>query len=173
MCVIASEDVARNLCDSPIWIKGFAWFSAESYVWSRDLSEAKYARLAAGKAYRMAGIEQPTRELDFVELCDEYSYKELQHLEAMGLARKGEAGHLTMTGVTSPGGDLPVNVSGGSLGVGHTFECSGGMKVSEAVDQLRHTAGKRQVKNARTGMVQSWRGVPTATGSVAILSNEV
>jgi len=56
--------------------------------------------------------------------------------------------------------------------VGHTFEASGGMKVIEAVLQLRNQAGMRQVKNARNGLVQSWRGVPTATGAVAILSNE-
>ncbi len=173
MVVLASEEVAKSLCDNPVWIKGFSWFSAEGNLWQRDFSEAKYAKSAAQKACRMAGISQPAKELDFVEVCDEYSYKELQHLEALGLARRGEAGFMTETGSTSRGGDLPVNVSGGSLGVGHTFECSGGMKVSEAVDQLRHNAGKRQVKDARTGLVQSWRGVPTATGSVAILSNEV
>ncbi|MGC9044605.1 MAG: thiolase C-terminal domain-containing protein, partial [Myxococcota bacterium] len=66
----------------------------------------------------------------------------------------------------------PVNPSGGSLGVGHSFEASGGMKVFEAVMQLRNQAGKRQVKNARKGIVQIFRGVPSATGAVAILSNE-
>lgn len=172
MCVLASEDVAKSLCKNPIWINGFAWFSAEGNFWNRDFSIAKYAKLASQKAYKMAGISQPSKDLDFAEICDEYSYKELQHLEALGLARKGEAGFLTETGATSAGGDLPVNVSGGSIGVGHTFEASGGMKVNEAVLQLRHTAGERQVKNARTGLVQSWRGVPTATGAVAILSNE-
>jgi acetyl-CoA C-acetyltransferase len=172
VCVLAAESIAEKLCDNPIWIKGFSWYSAEGNVWARDMSEAGYARMAAERAYRMAGISQPTKEIDFAEVCDEYSYKELQHLEALGFARKGEAGHLTETGVTSRGGDIPVNTSGGSLGVGHTFEASGGMKVNEAVLQLRQSAGKRQVKNARTGLVQSWRGVPTATGTVAILSNE-
>ncbi len=172
VCVLAAESMAEKLCDNPVWVKGFAWHSAEGNLWARDMGEAGYARMAAEKAYRMAGIGQPTREIDFAEVCDEYSYKELQHLEALGFARKGEAGYLTETGVTSREGDLPINTSGGSLGVGHTFEASGGMKVNEAVQQLRQNAGKRQVKNARTGLVQSWRGVPTATGTVAILSNK-
>ncbi len=170
MVVLAAEETAKALCKNPVWVDGCAWFSAEGNPWSRNFAEARYAKLAAEKAFKMAGKKQC--DIDFAEVCDEYSYKELQHLEAMGLARKGEAGYLTETGYTSLGGKLPVNTSGGSLGVGHTFEASGGMKVVEAVLQLRHQAGQRQVKNARTGLVQAWRGVPTATGAVAILSNE-
>jgi len=172
MVVLAASDVAKQLCKQPIWIKGVSWFSAEGNVWARNMASAEYARKAAFKAYQMAGIRQPSKEIDFAEVCDEYSYKELQHMEAMGLARKGEAGYLTETLATSIDGDLPVNTSGGSLGVGHTFEASGGVKVNEAITQLRHCAGVRQVKNAKIGLVQSWRGVPTATGAVAILSNE-
>lgn len=170
MVVLAAEETAKTLCRNPVWIDGFSWFSAEGNPWSRNFAEAKYARLAAEKAFRMAG--RTAADIDFAEVCDEYSYKELQHLEALGFARKGEAGYLTETGYTSLKGKLPVNSSGGSLGVGHSFEASGGMKVVEAVRQLRHQAGPRQVANARTGLVQSWRGVPTATGAVAILSNE-
>lgn len=170
MVVLAAEEEARALCKNPVWVKGCSWFSAEGNPWSRNLGEAKYAKLAAEKAFKMAGIT--LNNIDFAEVCDEYSYKELQHLESLGFARKGEAGFLTENGFTSLGGKLPVNTSGGSLGVGHTFEASGGMKVIEAVLQLRNQAGMRQVKNARNGLVQSWRGVPTATGAVAILSNE-
>ncbi|HSV97274.1 MAG TPA: acetyl-CoA acetyltransferase [Spirochaetota bacterium] len=171
MVVLAAEKEAKALCKNPVWVKGFAWFSGQGNVWCRNMAEADYARLASQKACRMAGITNLSKEIDFVEVCDEYSYKELQHLEALGIARKGEAGFLTETGETSIQGALPVNASGGSLGMGHAFEASGGMKVNEAVTQLRHQAGARQVKNARTGLVQSWRGIPTATGSVAILSN--
>ncbi len=172
MVVLASEAEARALCKNPIWIDGIAWFSGNGNLWSRNIAEADYARLAMRKACSMAGISDPRKELHFAEICDEYSYKELQHLEALGLARKGEAGYLTESGVTSLDGDFPVNPSGGSLGVGHTFEASGGMKLYEAVLQLRNQAGARQVKDAKRCLVQSWRGVPTATGAVAILSNE-
>ncbi|MCX7678044.1 MAG: acetyl-CoA acetyltransferase [Spirochaetes bacterium] len=170
--VIASENEAKALSKNPIWIDGIAWCSGQGNPWCRDFEEAEYAKRAAEKAYAMAKIAHPRKELDFVEICDEYSYKELQHLESMGFARKGEAGDLTESGATAIDGELPVNPSGGSLGVGHTFEASGGMKLCEAVFQLRHQAGKRQIKNAKRALVQSWRGVPTATGTVAILSNE-
>jgi acetyl-CoA C-acetyltransferase len=172
VCVIADEATAKSLSKNPIWIDGIMWYSENANVWSRCMSEAVYIKLAAKKAYEMAGIKNPLKETQFAEVCDEYSFKELQHIEALGLARKGEAGYLTESGFTSLEGDYPVNPSGGSLGVGHTMEASGGMKVFEAVTQLRHNAGKRQVKNARKGIVQIYRGVPTSTGAVAILSNE-
>lgn len=172
VCVLASEEVAKSICKNPIWINGVSWFSVEADICGRDLSQAEYAKLAANRAYEMAGIKHPASEIDFAEICDEYSYKELQHLEALGLARKGQSGAMTAEGATSIEGPMPVNLSGGSLGVGHTFEASGGMKLYEAVLQLRHQAGERQVKNARTGLVQAWRGTPTGTGVVAVLSNE-
>ncbi len=172
VCVIAEESTAKSLCKNPVWIDGIMWYSDNANVWSRCMSEANYIKLAAKKAYEMAGIKNPVKDTQFAEVCDEYSFKELQHLEALGIARRGEAGFLTANGFTALDGVYPVNPSGGSLGVGHTFEASGGMKVFEAVMQLRGEAGKRQVKNARRGIVQIYRGVPTSTGAVAVLSNE-
>jgi acetyl-CoA C-acetyltransferase len=40
------------------------------------------------------------------------------------------------------------------------------------VTQLRGHAGPRQLKKTKTGLAQSWRGVPTATGAVVVLSRE-
>jgi acetyl-CoA C-acetyltransferase len=119
----------------------------------------------------MAGIANPAGMIDFAEICDEYSYKELQHMEALKLCRPGEAAHLLESGVTSFAGDIPVNVSGGALGVGHLFEASGAHKILELVEQLRGEAGARQIPDVNIGLAQVWRGVPTATGAVAILSN--
>ncbi len=172
VCVIAAEDVAKSLSKNPIWIDGIMWYSDNANVWSRCMSEATYIKLAAKKAYEMAKIANPLKDTQFAEVCDEYSYKELQHLEALGIARRGEAGYLTQNGFTALKGDYPVNPSGGSLGTGHSFEASGGMKVFNSVLQLRGQAGKIQIKNANRCIVQIYRGVPTATGAVAVLSNE-
>src|SRR3972149_6443812 len=77
---------------------------------------------AAGMAYRHAGGGQPQMEIDFAEVDDTYAYKELPHLEAIGLARAGEAGTLLEEGAFEPSGSLPVNVSGGSLGGGDLLD---------------------------------------------------
>jgi len=43
--------------------------------------------------------------------------------------------------------------------------------VLEVVLQLRGEAGARQVEDAEVGLAHTWRGIPTATGAVAVLSN--
>jgi len=169
--VLASEEIAKKLTRKPIWIRGVGWCSDTFSLENRDWGESTSTRLAAEMAYKMADIDNPKKEIDVVELSDIYSYKELQHLEALKFCNKGEAGKMIDNGITEIGGELPVNPSGGSLGVGHLYECSGAQKTLEIVLQLRGEVGKRQVKNANIGLAHSWRGVPTTTSVIAILSN--
>jgi acetyl-CoA C-acetyltransferase len=169
--VLASEETAKKLSKKPIWIRGVGWCSDTFSLENRDWEELISTRLAAEMAYKMADIENPKKEIDVVELSDIYSYKELQHLEALKFCDKGEAGKMIDDGVTEIGGEIPVNPSGGSLGVGNLYECSGAQKALEIILQLRGEAGKRQIKNANIGLAHSWRGVPTTTSAIAILSN--
>ena len=171
VAVLADGDTALALTDAPIWIEGLGWCTDTPTLEMRDWGEAAYARLAAEMAYKMAGIADPAGMIDFAEICDEYSFKELQHMEALRLCQPGEAAHLLESGATSFTGRLPINVSGGALGVGHLFEASGAHKILELVEQLRGHAGARQIPDVNIGLAQVWRGVPTATGAVAILSN--
>ncbi len=168
--VLCSEKTAPSLTVDPVWITGIGWSSDSPTMESRDWTDAVAVRQAGDRAYRMAGISCPAKEIDFAEVSDEISYKELQHLEALRLFDPGQAGKATEDGKTSPGGTLPVNVSGGGLGVGHLFECSGAQKVLELVLQLRGEAGKRQLAGAGVGLAQAWRGIPTTSAAVAILS---
>ena len=170
--VLASKDAAPALTHCPVWINGIGWSSDTPALESRDWGSATYTRLAAEMAYGQAGIRSPRTEIGFVELSDEYSYKELQHLEALKLCNPGEAGHLTESGVTEIGGALPVNPSGGCLGVGNLFEANGAQKVLEVALQLRGEKGKCQIRDARVGLAQTWRGIPTTTGAVVIMSND-
>ncbi|MFQ5711429.1 MAG: acetyl-CoA acetyltransferase [Candidatus Geothermarchaeales archaeon] len=172
VAVLASGEKARRLTDTPIWIRGMGWCSDTPWLETRDWGNAIYAQLAANMAYKTANIRTPRKEIDFVEIDDTFSYKELQHLEALGLCKKGEAGVLVEEGATERDGDMPVNASGGKIGVGYTFEAAGLQSVFEAVSQLRGEAGRRQVPNAETGLAQCWRGIPTTSGAVVILSNK-
>ncbi len=169
--VLAAADVAESLTDVPIWIRGVGWcndsFSLENRAWARAI----YAEEAGRMAYEMAGIRNPMQEIDFAEIDDAFSYKELQHLEALRFCRFGEAGPFTEEGVTGMGGELPVNVSGGSLGCGHLLDASGLARVLEVVLQLRGEAGPRQLDDVETGLAFGWRGVPSTSGAAVILSN--
>jgi acetyl-CoA C-acetyltransferase len=116
----------------------------------------------------MANIDNPRKEIDIAEIDDRFSYKELQHLEALGLANEGEAAKLIENGSLDLKGSLPTNISGGSLGIGNCFEATGLQKSLEIVIQLRGHAGKRQVSDAQIGIAQAWRGIPSKSGAVAI-----
>ena len=170
--VLASEERAKALTDRPIWISGVGWCSEAPSLETREWGEAVYAKLAGEMAYKVAGIKHPQKEIDFAEVDDTFSYKELQHLEALKLCRRGEAGSLVELGATQRGGAFPVNVSGGSLGVGHLVEATGLQRVLEVVLQLRGEAGRRQLSNVKVGLAQSWRGIPYASGAVMIFSKE-
>ncbi len=173
--LLASEKKALEMTDRPIWIKGIGWATDTPNLDSRSngLGSALYAKLAAEKAYEMAGIKSPVNEIDFAEIDDTFSYKELQHLEALNLCSFGEAGRLLEMGYFEPGSDMPVNVSGGSLGVGYLHEANGLHRVMETALQLRGEAGKAQLAGVETGLAFAWRGIPTATGTAAVLSNRL
>ena len=170
--VLATESLCARMDEQPVFIDGIGWCQDTPNIEERELGRAVYAEKAAQMAYRMAGISNPTAEIDFAEVDDRFSYKELQHLEALGLARPGESGLLLEEGMFAPDGDLPVNVSGGHLGNGYAHDMSGLRSVLEVVLQLRGDAGERQLPEAQTGLAQSWRGIPTATGGVVVLSGE-
>lgn len=165
--VIASDEVARELTDNPVWIKGVGWWS-ETYGYDTASFEALYAYKSAKMAYKMAGIENPAKEIDFAEVDDRFTFKELQHIEALQLAGRFEVARLLSEGYFNRDGSLPVNVSGGSLGVGNLLECTGGQKALEVVLQLRGEAGKRQLSDVEVGVAQAWRYLPTHSGAVAV-----
>jgi acetyl-CoA C-acetyltransferase len=169
--VLATEAKAKALTKKPIWLRGVGWINCTPTLESRDWAKAIYCEKAAIMAYKMAKIQNPRKEIDFAEVDDTFSYKELQHLQAMKLGCECEMGVWIDTGMTSLSGEFPVNPSGGSLGMGHLLEASGLARVYMAVKQLRGEAGELQVKNANTALVCAWRGIPTTSGAVAILSN--
>ena len=170
--VLAGEEALTGVEGHPVFIRGIGWAQDTPNLEEREWHRAVYAERSARMAYEMAGISDPATALDLAEVDDTFAYKELQHLEALGLAPPGESGRLLEEGAFNPRGRLPVNASGGSLGCGYTYDMSGLRSVLEVVLQLRGVAGERQVEGARVGLAQSWRGIPTASGGVVVLSKE-
>lgn len=168
--VLAGEDVARRLTDKPVWIEGIEYVTETSFVENISLGEAKSTKLAAKKAYGRAEISNPSKEIDFAEIDDRYSYRELMNIEALALNASPIRAELE-SGSFERNGRLPVNPSGGLIGIGNALEASGLVKLLEAVLQLRGEATGRQIKGARKAVVQIQREIPSTTSVVAILSN--
>src|SRR5438046_1457059 len=113
--VLASAKKARRLGDHTVWVRGVGWSSDTPVVEDRDFGWAHYVEQAAFRAYKMAGIGIPASYFDLAEVDDTYSYKELQSIAALKLAKKGKVGKMLSSGVFDRDGRLPVNPSGGAL----------------------------------------------------------
>jgi acetyl-CoA acetyltransferase len=102
------------------------------------------------KAYEEAGIGP--EDVDLAEVYDLSTALELDWIEDLGLARRGEAAALLRNGDTSLGGRIPVNVSGGLACFGEAVPAQALAQVCELTWQLRGEAGDRQVEGARVGI---------------------
>lgn len=109
-------------------------------------------QLAAREAYEQAGIGP--EDIDVAQVHDAATIGEILRIEGLGLVPKGEGWVATRDGETEIGGKLPVNTDGGLLAMGHPFGASGIRMLHETVNQLRGTAGERQVSGAATGLLQ-------------------
>jgi acetyl-CoA C-acetyltransferase len=155
--ILTSEKRAREITDTPVWIKGMGTCYDAHYLGDRDLSDCMALQKASQQAYKMAGIREPWKEVDVIELGDEFSYQELLWLEGLGICERGQGGKLIDDGVTQPGGDLPVNPSGGLLS-GVPANVMGLNRAAEAALQLTGNAGERQISNAKTAVAQGHSG---------------
>src|SRR5437867_11808554 len=97
--------------------------------------------MAAKLAYEIAGIRNPMKDLNFIELHDAYTSSELQTYEDLGLCKYGDGGRFIDEGHSTLNGELPVNPSGGLLACGHPVGATGLMQAVTLFWQLQHTVG--------------------------------
>jgi acetyl-CoA acetyltransferase len=98
-------------------------------------------------------------DVDLALLYDGFTFNAISWLEALGFCDFGEAYDWLEQGRRiALDGELPVNPHGGQLSEGRTH---GFGFLYEAVRQLRHDAGLRQVAGATTAVVTSGGGVPS------------
>jgi acetyl-CoA C-acetyltransferase len=166
--LLATEDKAKKLTDKPVWIKGIANCYDTHYPGDRDLADCASLVSAAKKAYFMAGITNPFREIDVAEISENFSYQELLWMEGLGFCQQGEGGQLIDSRATEIGGELPVNPSGGLLS-GVPITVAGLSRVAEAARQLRGEAGEHQIPEARVALAHGTAGLCGQVHCVVVL----
>jgi acetyl-CoA C-acetyltransferase len=166
--VLASDEKARELTSQPVWIAGIGNCYDAHYPGDRDLSDCDSLQIAAQKAYDMAGITEPSHEVDLAEISEEFSYQELLWMEGLGLCKRGESGRFIQDGITKMGGRLPVNPSGGVLS-GNPSGVAGMVRVAEAFLQLSGRAGDRQIAEPKTALAHGVYGPAGQSHCVIVL----
>ena len=141
--VLASEEVAKKLSDTPIWIRGIG-FSSDTANMSRRESYVGLdaAVRAAKKAYAMA--KASPEDIDVATAHDCFTIAELMAYEDLGFCKKGEAAKMIREGQTEIGGKIPVNLDGGLKAKGHPVGATGVSMAVEITKQLRGEAGRHQ-----------------------------
>jgi acetyl-CoA acetyltransferase len=108
------------------------------------------AQEAATAVYEAAGVGP--QDVDVVELHDCFAQNELLSYEALGLCPRGGAQQFVDDGDNTYGGQVVTNPSGGLLSKGHPLGATGLAHCAELVQQLRGTADRRQVADARLAL---------------------
>lgn len=140
--------------DTPVWLTGFSSCMDSFYLGERDLIGNYALKKAAAKAFAMAGIQNPAKELDLIELNDAYAHQLPLWAEGTGLAGPGQGKKwLDQNGPDA----FHVNLSGGMLN-GNPLMLGGLARAAYAVSQLTGKAGENQVHRASKALAHGTTG---------------
>jgi acetyl-CoA acetyltransferase len=164
--VVTSADRSGGGGKRPVGVIG-AGFSTTHLHLSAAPSLTKHgAGLALERALSFA--KRSTGDIDVALVYDCFSIAMLINVEDLGFAAKGKAGAAFRGGEFKRGGRLPINTHGGLLSHGYPGRAAGIGNLIEAVVQLRHEAGDRQIPNAKMTMTHGMGGL-FATHGVLLL----
>lgn len=159
---LASEERAREYAaatDTPFEeiasIKGWGHTTAPMLMETKFQESAEHeyvfpwVRKAITDAYGRAGISGP-EELDTIETHDCFSVTEYMAIEHFGITAPGEAWKAVEDGRIAFDGSIPMNPSGGLIGLGHPVGATGVRMLLDAMKQTTGNAGDYQVDGAKT-----------------------
>ena len=145
-CVLlVALEIAHSFTDKPVHIAGTGQASGRALHHSEELTSLPAVKVAAARAYEMAGITPD--DVQVAEVHDCFTIAEIMATEDLGFFAPGEGPRAVDEGRTSLTGDRPVNTSGGLKSKGHPVGASGVAQVIEVYHQLRGEAGPRQASN--------------------------
>ena len=147
-CILmAAEEKVKKFTNTPMWITGvgvgtdsmrpgdrtadfvYGGFRDEAKIYPDivrpvktpypEMANFASLHIAAKRAYAQAGVTDPLKELDLMELFTPYDGVELCLYEDTGLCGRGEGKRVIREGIAEYGGECPVNLSGGLTATGH------------------------------------------------------
>jgi acetyl-CoA acetyltransferase len=165
--VMTRADRAKDLKKKPVHI-----LSNATAVWHRSVSGMRDLTVtpsteSGARAFAAAGLGP--KDMDVVQIYDAFSINTILALEDLGFCKKGQGGPFVENGAIAPGGKLPVNTNGGGLSCVHP-NMYGAFATIEAVRQLRGECGERQVKGAKTALVNGNGGNSSSSQSTSVLA---
>jgi acetyl-CoA C-acetyltransferase len=162
--IVTTPEIARALGKKdPVAIKALQLSissGVESTMNTWDGSYVRNTRNAAKRAYAEAGIRNPREQISLMEVHDCFSITELVTMEDLFVSEDGQAVRDVLDGFYDRDGGVPCQVDGGLKCFGHPIGASGLRMAYEVYNQLRGTAGPRQLANPSIGLTHNLGGVP-------------
>ena len=155
--VLAGEEQARKGPRRPAWIKGAASYAEAMWIPGRDQVSPAAGRRCAKHVYDQAGITNPWKEVQAVEMYVPFSWFEAMWLENLGFCEVGEGWKAIDRGAQRFGAHLPVNPSGGVMCT-NPIGASGMLRLGEAALQVMGRAGAHQVDGVRNAVGHAYGG---------------
>lgn len=177
---LANEDYARkyakqrnlSLSDLPR-IKGWGHRSA-ALLMDRKLELGKgqplvfpHVKDTFDDALQRAGFAD-VKQLDGLEVHDCFSMTEYMIIDHSGLTAPGESYRAIDDGSIFMGGKLPINPSGGLIGLGHPVGATGVRMMLDAYKQVRGEAGDCQVEGANNFGIFNLGGSATTCATFVV-----
>ena len=155
--LLVSDDIAKQFTDHPLYIIGSGAASDGALHSRSTFTSIPAAKLAAQKAYEMAGVT--AADIQVAEVHDCFTIAEVLASEDLGFFAPGTGGAAAEAGETGRDGSHPINTSGGLKSKGHPVGASGAGQVVEIWKQLRGQAGERQLAgNIKLGLTHNVGG---------------
>jgi acetyl-CoA acetyltransferase len=163
--VLASTELALALGVPVVEVLGSGVFHTHYGISQMPDLTTTPAAVSGPIAFEQAGVRPD--QIDVAELYDSFTYTVLATIEDLGFCAKGEGGTFVEGQRTAPGGDFPLNTSGGGLSYTHPG-MFGMFLLIEAVRQLRGEAGDRQVPGAELGVVNGMGGYLSSAATLVL-----
>lgn len=176
--ILCSEGLSEKVTDRPAWIQGIGHHSETYFMGDRmgpkrlcDHADADAKAMAIQKAYRMAGVEDPIKDIQTAELYAPFSNTEYHAIDAAGFFPKGESLRRMEDGFFDMEGELPINPSGGTL-CSNPIAVTAMVRVAEAALQVMGQADQRQVPDVRRALATGNGGDHQFFGAVVLGSDK-
>jgi acetyl-CoA C-acetyltransferase len=177
---LATESVARDYAlkrGIPIErlarLRGWGHRTAPiTYAQKIELSRGQpyvfpFVRATIMDAFRRAQI-RGVEGLDGIETHDCFTTTEYMAIDHFGITAPGESWKAVENGDIELGGRIPVNPSGGLIGLGHPVGATGVRMVLDCWKQVTGQAGDYQVEDAKTFATLNVGGSATTTVSFVV-----
>ena len=164
--ILTTRSRAQRIGQPFVSIKSMAMRATHSSIAQLPDLEDFGMREAGRDAFEAAG-EGP-EAMQVALLHDAFSVSVLITLEALGFCQPGQGGNYLRAGHASMAGSCPLNPHGGLLSQAHI---GGMLHLTEAVQQLRGRAGRRQIEGARRAVVSGNGGVFSVCGVMVFEAN--